>query len=64
MEAALDYAHDNDQSRASDSDEDMLEFVNADVEEVEDNLVRQYRRSMRPLKQAEINRYSNRVDMS
>lgn len=58
IEAALDFAHDNESNKNSDSDEDMLELVKADIEEVEDNLVKQYRKSMRPLKRHEINRFS------
>ena len=51
VEAALEFAHDNAelQSQKSDSDEEMLDFVKADLEEVEDNLVKAYRKSLRPL---------------
>ena len=51
VEAALEFAHDNAelQSQKSDSDEEMLDFVKADLEEVEDNLVKAYRKSARPL---------------
>ena len=42
----------------------MKSFAKADVEEVEDNLVKQYRRSHRPLKQADISRISNKINVT
>ena len=50
QEAALAYAHDNMNNTTDDgSEEDQLEFAKADVEEVEDNLLKMTARSKRTL---------------
>ena len=41
----------------------MLDFVKADLEEVEDNLIKHYRKSARPLNQKDINRFSSHVNV-
>ena len=50
QEAALAYAHDMaNSSTDKDSEEDQLEFAKADVEEVEDNLIKITQKNQRTL---------------
>ena len=47
-------------TQMDDSDDDRMEFVDAEEEEVTDKVVREFKRKRRPLKVSEIERISRR----
>lgn len=41
-----------------DSDDDRMDFIDAEIEEITDKIVAEYKRRRRPLKASEIEKYS------